>query len=182
MSGRTRVNAEAADAGWRFVARRTVPNRWHGGGGARWVRTGGRVSGCTRVNAEAADAGWRFVARRTVPNRRHGGGGARWARTGDRVSGRMRVNAEAADAGWRFVARRTVPNRRHGGGDARWARTGGRVSGRMRNGVGTFGKRMEKTMPEEGGALSIEVKAERPGLRSRCAGTKQRLRMRAKAK
>ena len=35
-------------------------------------------------------------------------------------------------------------------------------------------------MPEEGGALSIEVKAARPGLRSRCAGTKQRLRMRAK--
>src|SRR5699024_1772373 len=80
----------AADAGWRFVARRTVPNRLHGGGDARWARTGDRVSGRTRVNAEAADAGWRFVARRTVPNRLHGGGDARWAQTGDRVSGRMR--------------------------------------------------------------------------------------------
>ncbi|HAW64535.1 MAG TPA: hypothetical protein DCW71_04665 [Alistipes sp.] len=67
-----------------------APNRLHSGGGARWARTGDRVSGRTRVNAEAADAGWRFVARRTVPNRLHGGGDARWAQTGDRVSGRMR--------------------------------------------------------------------------------------------
>ncbi len=48
MSGRTRVNAEAADAGWRFVARRTVPNRLHGGGDARWAQTGDRVSGRMR--------------------------------------------------------------------------------------------------------------------------------------